>query len=303
MTDRTSGPAPRVAILASSWRWQATSVLAAGAAIALLFYVGSVAWVALISLTPSDVVPVLDTFGFEQYARLFGSQRWLHTLGNLAFYVAATVLGSVGAGYGLAIGLHQARSDSTALRLMFLLPLATSFVVTGVVWQGLFDPAIGIPGLLRNLGVPAPALALVSRPDTVMWIVASAGIWQQTGLCMSLFTIGLHRIDPAIWRALDIDGAGAWGRYGLVAGPLMKPFFIMAIVFVSASGLRAYDLVVVLTGGGPGFASDVPAHFVIEQIMERQDLALGAAGACVMLALALAATLPYALLSQPRSKP
>ena len=136
-----------------------------------------------------------------------------------------------------------------------------------------------------------------------MMVLATAGVWQQTGLCVALFAVGLSRVDPSIWRALSVDGANTWQRYVGVVGPMMVPFFMLAVVLVAATGLRTYDLVVVLTGGGPGFASDVPAHFVIEQIMERQDLALGAAGACVMLAVALAAALPYALFVSAKARP
>jgi glucose/mannose transport system permease protein len=267
----------------------------------IAFYVGSLAWTMLISFTSSDVTPIYDTVGFQQYARLFGSTRWWTTAGNLAIYVLISVFGSVGLGYALAIGLHRGVTGQAPIKLILLLPLSTSFVATGAVWQGLFDPVVGIQHAVRSWGFPNFAFVGLSDPHTVMLVLAAAGIWQQTGLCMSLFVVGLSRVDPSIWRALSVDGANAWQRYVVVAGPGMARFFLLAILIVGATGLRTYDLVVVLTSGGPGFSSDVPAHFVIEQIMERQDLGLGSAGACVMLAVALAVALPYMLLALRRT--
>jgi glucose/mannose transport system permease protein len=256
------------------------------------FYV-FIVWTFVISLTRSRLLPVYDIQGFVQYERLFATPRWWTAMANMAIHGTLFISGCVLLGYLLAILIDRGVRCEGIFRTIFMLPLSMSFIVTGIIWQWLLNPTFGIQAAVRGMGWTDFVFNWIVREDRAIYTVSIAGIWQQVGLCMALFLAGLRGIDPAIWRAARVDGIPTWRVYTDVITPALRPVFFTAIVLLAAMVLKAFDLVVALTGGGPGFASDLPARFVVDHILNRQELGLGAAGAFMMLCTVAAVVAPY----------
>jgi glucose/mannose transport system permease protein len=266
--------------------------LAPATAITLLCFCVFVAWTFVISLTSSRLLPVYSFVGFSQYRRIFANARWWTAMGNLAVYAMCLIGGCILAGYCLAILIERSTRWQRFCRVVFLLPLSMSFVATGVIWQWLLNPGLGIQHAVRALGWNGFEFDWLVRPERALYTIAIAGIWQQAGLCMALFLAALHGIDPNIRRISRLDGVPGWRVYLHVVTPMLRPTFLTATVLLFSTAAKSFDLVVTLTGGGPGFASDLPARFIVE-LINRQELGMGAAGACMLLCTVAAVVGPY----------
>lgn len=261
--------------------------------ITIVCFYAFVVWTFLISLTRSRLLPVYDIQGFFQYARLFATPRWWTAMSNMLIHGTLFISGCVLLGYLLAILIDRGVRAEGLFRTIFMLPLSMSFIVTGIIWQWLLNPTYGIQGTMRELGWTEFVFNWIVREDRAIYTISIAGIWQQVGLCMALFLAGLRGVDPTIWRAARVDGIPTWRVYTDIITPALRPVFFTAIVLLAALVLKAFDLVVALTGGGPGFSSDLPARFVVDHILNRQELGLGAAGAFMMLCTVAAVVAPY----------
>jgi glucose/mannose transport system permease protein len=279
-------------------RWWSASTMAkialvpAAVITAVCFY-AFVGWTVVISMTRSRLLPVYNFVGLDQYRRLFANDRWWTAMENLAIHGTLFIVGCTVLGYVLALLLDRATRGESFFRTVFMLPLSMSFIVTGTIWQWLLNPTLGIQDAVRDLGWTEFVFNWIVRPDRAIYTLAIAGVWQQVGLCMALFLAGLRGIDPNIWKATRVDGIPTWRVYTDIITPMLRPVFFSVFVLLSAMVLKSFDLVVALTGGGPGFSSDLPARFVVDHILNRQELGLGAAGAFMMLCTIAAVISPY----------
>ncbi|UEM07905.1 sugar ABC transporter permease (plasmid) [Skermanella rosea] len=280
-------------------RWRLAPLTAArialipAAVITIVCFYAFIVWTFVISLTRSRLLPVYDFVGFDQYRRLFASARWWTAMENLAIHGTLFIAGCTVAGYALAIMIDRGVRAEGFFRTVFMLPLSMSFIVTGLIWQWMLNPVFGIQDAVRDLGWEGFVFNWIVQPDRAIYTLAIAGIWQQVGLCMALFLAGLRGVDPNVWKAARIDGIPTWRVYTDIVTPMLRPVFFTVFVLLSALVMKSFDLVVALTGGGPGFASDLPARFVVDHILNRQELGLGAAGAFMMLCTVVAVIGPY----------
>ncbi len=274
--------------------------LVPAALITLVCFYLFIGWTFAISLTDSRLLPNWEFIGLEQYRRLFASSRWWTALENLGLYAVLFIGGCTLLGYLLAILIDRGVRAEGVYRTIFMLPLSMSFVVTGIIWQWMLNPGLGIQQAVRGLGFEEFAFNWLVRADRAIFTVALAGIWQQVGLCMALFLAGLRGIDPNIWKAARVDGIPTWRVYLDIVTPMLKATFFTSTILLFSLAVKSFDLVVALTGGGPGFSSDLPARFVMEHILTRQELGLGAAGAFVMLCTIAAVVAPYLYLQNRR---
>jgi glucose/mannose transport system permease protein len=171
--------------------------------------------------------------------------------------------------------------------------MAVSFVVTGTAWRWILNPSLGLQQSVRDLGWTGFSFDWLGDPDRALYTLVIAGVWQSAGFAMALFLAALRGIDGEIVKAARVDGAPVWKIYALVLVPMLRPVFLTVIVLLSVAVLRNFDLVVVLTGGGPGYASDLPSRFMYEMAFRRDQLGLGAASAVMMLFTFIAIIVPY----------
>ena len=253
------------------------------------------AWTFYISLSDSSLLPSYNLVGFENYVSLWSSRRWNIAYSNLFLFSFFYVLGAMAIGLLLAILIDQRVRGESTWRTIFLYPLAVSFVVTGTVWGWLYSPTAGIEFLVHKLGWSDFKFALTTSRQYAIYAIVLTGIWQSSGFAMALFLAGLRSVDSDIVKAAQIDGAGAFRTYRKVILPVIAPIFIAVAVVLLQFAIKTFDLVVALTGGGPGISTTFPANYVYDLMFQRGQIGEGAAAAIMML-LALAVVLvPYAL--------
>ncbi|WP_068088370.1 carbohydrate ABC transporter permease [Polycladidibacter stylochi] len=259
----------------------------------LVIFIGCSIWTVVYSFTSSRSLPVTDFVGFRQYERLFGAHRWSLAVENIAIYGVLTLVFALTVGFILAALLDQKIRFESIFRTIFLYPYAMSFIVTGVVWQWMFNPGLGIQHFVRQLGFENFTFDLISNRNTVIYAIAIAGIWQITGFAMVLMLAGLRAVDDQIWKASRVDGIPAWKTYVMIIIPMMRGVFVTSLVIIAAGIVKLYDLVVAMTNGGPGFASDVPAMYVYNWLFERANLGHAMAASTMMLLTVLIIMVPW----------
>lgn len=263
---------------------------------ALVVFVGGTSWTVLYSFTNSKLLPKLQFVGLQQYERLWNAPRWLISIENLALYGLLSLVFSFVIGFLLAALLDQKIRFENVFRTIFLYPFALSFVVTGLVWQWILNPDFGIQKIIRGLGWDSFNFDPLYNADIVMYGLLVAGLWQGTGFVMCLMLAGLRGIDEDVWKAARVDGIPMWKTYLFVVIPMMRPVMITALVIVAAGIVKLYDLVVAMTGGGPGQASEVPAKYVYEFMFRAQNLGHGFAASTMMLLSVAIILIPWAYL-------
>lgn len=272
-------------------------------ATALVVFIGCSLWSVVYSFTKSKSLPRETFVGFDQYERLFGSSRWAASIENIAIYGVFALVFSLLVGFLLAVALDQKIRFENTFRTIFLYPFALSFIVTGLVWQWILNPDFGIQHVVRNLGFPGFEFNLLASREYAVYALVIAGLWQGTGFVMALMLAGLRGIDQDIWKAARVDGIPAWRTYLSIVIPMMRPVFITTLVIIASGIVKVYDLVVALTGGGPGVASEMPAKYVYDYMFGRANLGQALAASTVMLSTVLIILIPWAYLefSQKRA--
>ncbi|TPW33563.1 sugar ABC transporter permease [Martelella alba] len=269
---------------------------------AVVIFIGCTAWTVVYSFTNSKLLPSEHFVGFAQYVRLFNTTRWNTAIINLMIYGGLSLVFSFVVGFVLATLLDQKIRFENTFRTIFLYPFALSFIVTGLVWQWILDPALGLPKFLDDMGLPGGNLALLGNKHTVIYALVIAGLWQGTGLVMVLMLAGLRGIDNEIWKAARVDGIPAWRTYLFIVIPMMRGVFVTTLVIVASGIVRVYDLVVAMTQGGPGFASEVPAKYVYDLMFQRGNIGQGLAASTVMLVTVFIILVPWALMEFRQKK-
>jgi glucose/mannose transport system permease protein len=253
------------------------------ALVVLVVYVGCMLWTVRLSFTSSTLLPRLDWIGFTQYSRLIVNDRFVISAENIAIFGILFISGCLILGFLLAVFIDQNVRSEGLFRTVFLYPYAMSFVVTGVVWQWFLNPGLGLQKLVRDLGFETFTFDWIVSQDMAIYTIVIAGIWHGSGLTMAILLAGLRGVDEDLWKAARVDGVPAWRYYVSVVLPLLRPMIITATVLLATGVVRLYDLVVAMTLGGPGIATEVPAKFVMDHLFERNNIALGTAAATLML--------------------
>jgi glucose/mannose transport system permease protein len=266
-------------------------------ATALVIFLGGTIWTVVYSFTNSRLLPRTNFVGFDQYERLWETSRWLISIQNLMFYGVMSLVFTVTMGFVLAVLMDQKIRFEDTFRTIMLYPFALSFIVTGLVWQWILNPQFGIQGVVRDMGWTNFTFDPLNNPQTVLYGLLIAGLWQGTGFVMCLMLAGLRGIDEDIWKAARVDGIPTWKTYVVVIIPMMRPVFITTLVIVASGIIRLYDLVVAMTSGGPGGnASQVPAMYVYDYMFQAQNLGQGFAASTMMLLSVLIVLIPWAYL-------
>jgi glucose/mannose transport system permease protein len=263
---------------------------------AVVVFLGGTLWTVVYSFTDSKLLPRLNFVGLAQYERLWATPRWLISIENLAIYGLMSLVFSIVIGFLLATLLDQKIRFENTFRTIFLYPFALSFIVTGLVWQWILNPDFGIQHIVRSLGWESFDFNPLYNADLVIFGIVLAGLWQGTGLVMCLMLAGLRGIDEDIWKASRVEGIPTWKTYLLIIIPMMRPVFITTLVIVMSGIVKLYDLVVAMTAGGPGTASEVPAKYVYEFMFRAQNLGQGFAASTMMLLSVAIVVIPWAYL-------
>jgi multiple sugar transport system permease protein len=189
-------------------------------------------------------------------------------------------------GLGLAILLNQKMRGMRLLKSLFFVPLVLAPVTVGVVFTWFYDPTYGLLALIfQAVGATAPAL--LSDDRFVTFAVVAAALWPQITFCMVLFLAGLNNLDDDILGAGRVDGARGWPMFWHVVLPQLRQVSFIAIAVTVIGALRSFDLVAVMTQGGPYGSSSVLAYQMYEQAIFSYRFGYGAAIATVLFAIML----------------
>lgn len=257
-----------------------------------IVYVGCILWTIGISFTSSRSLPIYEFIGLKQYVSLFHSSRWITSLSNMFIFAAGYIFGCLSVGYLMAIFIDQKVRAENALRTIFLYPHAMSFIVTGLVWHWMLNPTDGIQEFVRSFGFESFTFDWIIQPRMAIYTVVLAGIWHGSGFVMALLLAGLRGVDEEIWDAGRIDAIPRWRMYLHVVTPMLFPIFVTCSVLLSTHAIKSYDIVVAMTNGGPGIATEVPAKYVMDYLFERGNIGRAAAAATVMLMIVSAVAAP-----------
>jgi glucose/mannose transport system permease protein len=261
---------------------------------ALVVFLGGTAWTVVYSFTDSKLLPRLNFVGLMQYRRLWSTPRWIVAVENLFIYGLCMLVFSLVIGFVLAVLLDQKIRFENTFRTILLYPFALSFIVTGLVWQWILNPDLGVQHIVRSLGWTSFDFNPLYTSSIAIYGILIAALWQGTGLVMCLMLAGLRGIDEDIWKASRVDGIPTWRTYIFIILPMMRPVLVTTLVIIAAGIVKVYDLVVAQTSGGPGIASEVPAKYVYEYMFHAQNLGQGFAASTMMLLSVAVVLVPWA---------
>jgi glucose/mannose transport system permease protein len=250
--------------------------------ITVVCFIGATIWSILISFTASRLFPEFEFVGFKQFLRLFKNPLWMLSLKNVVILGIGSI-GSIVLGFLLAVCMNKDIRGESAFRTIILYPLAVSLIITGLVWQWVLNPGMGLQQFIRNMGFAGFTFDWIARPDRVMYTVVMASIWQSTGFYMVLLLAGLKGIDSEVWKAAKVDGIPPLRFYLEIVIPMMKYTFLTCIILLFMGVVKSYDIIVAMTNGGPGGHSTVPAYFILNAYFQRRNLGLASAGSTLML--------------------
>lgn len=242
-----------------------------------LVAIAPLGWTAWESLHLDDLrMPWLGRpwIGLGNYREALGDPRVLAAAAHTLFFTAASVAVELGLGLVLALGMSRAARGRALVRVAVLTPWAIPTVVAALLWRFMFDSQAGVAGaLLARADLAAPHFVWLASPRAAWLPIVLADVWKMTPFVALLLLAGLEGIDPALYEAARVDGAGAWRQFVEITLPLVRPALVVAVLFRALDGLRVFDLIYVLTGGGPGTATEPIALYTFSALL--QDLRFG----------------------------
>jgi glucose/mannose transport system permease protein len=267
--------------------------------LSLICVYGYIMFTIYLSMTTSTMMPSYELVGTANYGRLLGLENWWVSLQNLGIFASLFILFALALGLMFAILIDQKIRAEAVFRSIFLYPMALSLIVTGTAWKWLLDPGVGLEHTLRSLGWGSFTFGWIKDSDMAIYCVVIAAVWQTTGFVMAMFLAGLRGVDAEQVNAARVDGAKTWQIYVRVIVPQLGPIFVSAFVVLAHMAIKSYDLVIALTNGGPGRSTWLPSVFMYQYSFTRNEMAVGAASAVLMLIGLGIVVLPY-LLSEMR---
>jgi glucose/mannose transport system permease protein len=268
------------------------------------FVYGLIAWSFNTSLTDRHTARKgpADYVGFENYANLFGEDRFLNSLKNLGVLTVAFIVGTLIFGLIWALLLEKGVTGEGVFRSIFLFPMAISMIASGVVWSWLLNPsqgddARGLNRLFSIIGLDFLENSWWTAGNrwTTMMSIALPAIWQMSGYIMALFLAGFRGIPPELREAARVDGASEFKLYRYVLFPQLSPIALSALIILGHISLKLFDLIYAITGPNQ-FRTEVPAIYMWNTLL-RSDQAKAAAIAIVMLAVVAVLVIPYLALT------
>lgn len=245
----------------------------------------------------NGTAPTKEAVGLQNYTRLLGSAEFWNSLRVTAVYAGGMTVVSLALGMLVASLLNQPIRGQAVYRALYFLPVVTPTVATGVVWKYLFDPSQGVINrALETFGVVGPNW--LSDPRWALLAVIMVGIWKRVGFNMVVYLAALQGIPRAYYEASRLDGANTWQVFRFITLPLLGPstFFLSVTALIDA--FQVFDLVYVMTGGGPLGSTDVIGFYLYRYGFRYYELGFASAIAYVMFLLIFVVTVVQFRLSR-----
>jgi len=228
--------------------------------------------------------------GLDNYGRMVGDGRFWQSLWNTSIFTLASVFLELILGMGVALVLNQSFPGRGIVRTISLLPWALPTALMGLAWAWIFNDQYGIVNdILLRLGILETGVSWLGNPTLAMMAVIIADVWKTTPFIALLLLAGLQSISSDLYEAYAIDGASAWQSFWKITVPLLLPQIVIALLFRFAQAFGIFDLVQVMTGGGPAGATEMVSIYIYGTIMRYLDFGYGAALVVVTFLLLIAA--------------
>ncbi len=261
--------------------------------IMIIFIYGFIFWNMILSLTNSKILPVYTFAGLKQYVSLFGNVKWWLAMENLLIFSTLFIGFCLLIGLLLAIFIDQKIRFEGIFRTIYLYPMALSFIATGTVWQWMLNPGFGLENFMIQMGFENFTFDWIVDSEMAIYTIIIAAVWQSTGFVMVLLLAGLRGISHEVINAAKIDGASMPKIYWKIIIPQLGPVFFSAVIILLHLAIKTFDLVIVMTKGGPGFSTVLPSIFMFDYSFARNKLAFGASSAMIMLFFVMIFVVPY----------
>ncbi|MFH8390613.1 MULTISPECIES: sugar ABC transporter permease [unclassified Streptomyces] len=251
-----------------------------------------------ISLTDWQGVGSPSWAGLANYRALIDdSEFWASFRHSLSMVLAMAVVPTA-VGLVLAAALfdfvakHFGTRTAAVLRACYYLPQVLPIAVAGIVWSWILAPENGsLNTLLKSVGLGSWQQDWLGDPDLALYSVMGVMVWVQLGFPLVVFMAGLQRVDPQLYEAAELDGAGWWRRFWHITLPQIRPEISVVLLWCTIAALKVFGAVYVLTKGGPGGATDVPSYFSFTTFFEKTQVGYGAAISTVLTVIVLALAL------------
>lgn len=243
-----------------------------------------------LSLTSWDMLsPVKSFVGLENYGDMFSDPDFYGVLGRTFLFSGVVVIGCLILGLAVAMLLNQKLVGRNVVRTASFAPYVLSGVAMGTVWLFIFDPKIGLMKvLLEKVGIAGPAWMTDSK--WALWGLAIVYLWKTIGFVAVVYMAGLQGMPTDLYEAAKIDGAGAWRLFRRITLPLLSPVTFFVVVVTIVGTFQAFDIIAIMTGGGPGGATTTISWYIYNQAFQALDAGHAGAGALVMFVILIAIT-------------
>ena len=272
-------------------------------ALVFAYPIGRAFWLSLFTQNlGTKLQPIFS--GFENYSRMAGDGHFWETLWNTTVFTSVSVLLELVLGMAIALVLNQPFRGRGAVRTIALIPWALPTALMGLAWAWIFNDQYGVANdVLHRLGLISSGISWLGDPTLAMLAVITADVWKTTPFISILLLAGLQAIPSDLYEAHAIDGASPWASFRQITLPLLLPQILIAVLFRFAQAFGAFDLIVVMTGGGPAGATDMVSLYIYATVMRYLDFGYGAALVVVTFLLLIAAVaIASFLLSKTRSQ-
>lgn len=262
-----------------------------------IFVYGFIAWSGRVSLSAwKGLTPDYTFVGLKNYLDLFKDPRFHIDIRNTVIFTLIFVIGSLVLGIFLAILLDQGLRGESFFRSVFLFPMAISYIVTGVVWRWLMNPAMGsrmsgLNLLFSKMGLDFLVNQWHLTPNWGMAAIALAAMWQMSGYTMALYLAGLRGIPHELREAAQVDGASEFYIYRHIIFPLLAPVTLSAMIILGHMSLKVFDLIIAVAG--KQIQLDVPAIYMWQTTFDGLFFARGAAIGILLLLSVAVLIIPY----------
>ena len=259
------------------WWWALPGIV-----MVLAIHYAATAIGAFYAFTDWSGIGAFEWIGLDNFVRIFSDPTQIGAVTNTLFLAFASVILSNIAGLALALGLNRGLKSRYVLRVLFFMPVVLSPLAVSYVWKFIFDFNGPINGVLRAMGLGEFAKAWVADPTWAIWTVLIVVVWQNTGFAMVIYMAGLASVPVEIEEAAAIDGATVWQRFWHVTLPAIRPAVAISTTLGLVNGLRIFDQIMALTGGGPAGVTETLATQVYKESFALGNFGYGAALALVL---------------------
>ena len=239
-----------------------------------------------------------DFAGLSNFARLVLDSRFHASLRMTTLFTATTVCIEFAAGLALALCVDEWMRGRNVVRTILLVPWTLPTAVIAVLWAWMFNDQYGIlNALLLRTGILQSPVSWLGDPTAAFWALVIADVWKTTPFVFLILLAGLQGIPHDLYEAIEIDGGGAWVKFRRITWPFLARFVFVALVFRIIQAFSVFDLVYVMTGGGPGGTTETLSMYAYQTMMRYLDFGYASAlSTATVVILALTAAVLYWLL-------